>query len=448
MLYLSIAIGAVVLLLVAVSVLFRTVVPADKVHIVQYTKSSVAYGQNLSAGNVYMDFPSWVPIIGVETRVLPVSNFTISLANYEAYDKGKVPFGVDVKAFFRIANPQVAAQRIESMTDLEEQMGDILKGAIRSILASAEIIEIMEQRNEFGELFSKEVEEQLGQWGVESVKNIELMDIRDSDGTSVISDIMEKKKSAIEKESRIEVAENKKLAEIKEIEAEREAEIARQKALEEVGTRTAQKDKQVGIANELAQQEIKEQAKITAEREMEVKRVEEVKQAEINKDVQVVKAQEEAQASIERAHGDSVSAKTRAEGEKDAQLLKAQGEYEIGSKQAMVIREKEIAKVAGDIELAESIAESQEYMDYLKGIEAIKAGQQIGVEQAKALENADLKLISTGSDASAEGLLGMLDSSTGGRVGGMLSALKESSPELMDKITGLIGNKVATKSDE
>ena len=68
----------------------------------------------------------------------------------------------------------------------------------------------MQGRSQFGEQFTKEVEAQLKNWGVSTVKNIELMDIRDSNSSHVIKNIMEKKKSLIEMQSRIEVAENLK----------------------------------------------------------------------------------------------------------------------------------------------------------------------------------------------------------------------------------------------
>lgn len=75
--------------------------------------------------------------------------------------------------------------------------------------------------------------EQLSNWGVNTVKNIELMDIRDAKESSVIHNILAKKKSAIEMESRLVVAE---------------------------------KEKTVGIATQLAKQEIIEQERTTKEK--------------------------------------------------------------------------------------------------------------------------------------------------------------------------------------
>lgn len=119
------------------------------------------------------------------------------------------------------------------------------------------------------------------------------MDIRDSSGSDVISNIMAKKKSEIEMDSRQTVAENKKKANIAEIEAERQTDLSEQEAQEQVGKRTAEKDKTVGISIQKAQQDIKTEAKITAEKDMAVKKVNDVKTAEILKEVTVVAAQQD-----------------------------------------------------------------------------------------------------------------------------------------------------------
>ena len=166
----------------------------------------------------------------------------MNLTAYEAYDIGRVPFVVDVVAFFRISDTNVAASRISTYEELLDQLKFIMQGAVRSILASNEIESIMQSRATFGEAFTKEVAEQLKHWGVEPVKNMELMDIRDSKDTNVIKNIMKKKESKIDMESRTAVAKNQQDANIAEIEAQRETELKKQLAQETVGLRTAEKD--------------------------------------------------------------------------------------------------------------------------------------------------------------------------------------------------------------
>ena len=209
----------VVLVVIITAMLFRRVVATNEVHIIQSAKNTTSFGKDTGNGNTYYEWPSWLPIIGVTKIVLPVSVFDINLNGYEAYDKGRVPFIVDITAFFRIKDSNVAAQRVSSFSELIEQLRAIIQGSVRTILSSHEIEDIMHSRSTFGDSFTKEVREQLASWGVETVKNLELMDIRDSQDSNVIRNIMEKKKSLIEMQSRVEVAENIKNAEIAEINA-------------------------------------------------------------------------------------------------------------------------------------------------------------------------------------------------------------------------------------
>ena len=104
-----VALGVLLVLVVILAIAFRTVVETNSVHIVQSKKKTTSYGTGQAAGNVYYRWPSWVPVIGITRIKLPVSNFDLSLKDYEAYDKDRVPFMVDVTAFFRISKTDLAA---------------------------------------------------------------------------------------------------------------------------------------------------------------------------------------------------------------------------------------------------------------------------------------------------------------------------------------------------
>lgn len=153
----------IVALTIFVSMLYRVVVSTNMVHIVQSSSKTTPYGTGLDSGNVYYRWPSWIPKLGVTVIKLPVSNFDRSLKGYEAYDKDRVPFMVDVTAFFRIADTARAAQRVASMVDLDEQLDLIVQGAVRKVLASDVIDKIMLERAQFGDLFTNEVTEQLAE---------------------------------------------------------------------------------------------------------------------------------------------------------------------------------------------------------------------------------------------------------------------------------------------
>lgn len=406
----------------------RRVVATNEVHIVQSTKLTKSYGKDTEHGNTYYEWPSWIPILGISKITLPVSVFDLDLNEYEAYDQGRLPFVVDIKSFFRITDSNVAAQRVASFNELQEQLKAIVQGAVRTILASSDIESIMQGRSVYGEQFTKEVSEQLSNWGVNTVKNIELMDIRDSRESHVIQNIMAKKKSAIEMESRTVVAENMRKAKTAEIEAQREVDMQSQQALETVGRRTAEKEKAVGIANELAHQEITEQQRTTKEKQMAVIKVAEVKQAEITKEVTIVQALQQKETSVIRAEGEKQQTVLIAEGKLEEQKRFSEGITVTGAAEAEARKLMELAPVQAQIALAQEIGDNKGYQEYLVTIRQVEANEKIGVEQAQALKAADIKIISnTGEPVSGLTNVMELFSAKGGtHMSGMFEALAQS----------------------
>jgi flotillin len=421
------SVSAFVLFIFYVLVSLRRVVPTNEVHIVQSSKKTTSYGKDTGHGNTYYEWPAWLPVFGVTKNILPVSNFDVDLLSYEAYDIGRLPFVVDVKAFFRISDSNVAAQRVSSFKEMHDQLKAIVQGAVRTILASSEIEEIMQGRSKFGDMFTKEVNGQLSHWGVTAVKNIELMDIRDAKDSHVIRNIMDKKKSHIEMESRTEVAKNKRIAEIAEIEAKKEVDLQQQSAKQSVGLRTVETQREVQVSEQTAIQAIKEQEKLTKEKEMSVLKVQEVRKAEIDKEVQVVKAQQNRETVVINADG-QLEAKR-----KESEAITLEGEAKANAEKAM-----QLAPVQAQITLAKEIGSNAEYQKYLITIKQVEASQAIGVEQAKALEKADIKIISnSGNPVSGVSTVRDLFSSSGGtQIGAMLEGVAQTDvgKDLLNKV--------------
>lgn len=419
--------AVVVALLAAWVFTLRRVVNTNEVHIVQSSKNTVSYGKDQPNGNTYYQWPSWIPVIGIQVIKLPVSVFSLRLKDYEAYDNGRLPFVLDLEAFFRIDNSNVAAQRVAGYQELNQQLLSILQGAARTILASKTIEEIMQGRSEFGDAFTKEVNEQLKAWGVTTVKNIELMDIRDSKDSQVIQNIMDKKKSEIEKESRIAVADNMRAAQNAEIDAQREVELNKQTAQQQVGIRTAEKEREVGIAKEKALQQVKQEQKVTTEKAMEVARVEQVKSAEIVKDVNIVKAEEVKRTEVINAEGQKQKTVLIAEGKLEAEKREAEAILVKGQSEAEAEKLLQLAPVEAQIVLAKEIGENKSYQQYLVTIRQVEASEAIGKAQAVALQDANIKVIANGGTV-GEGVdsIGKLFSSTGGQaIGAMLEGIAQ-----------------------
>lgn len=409
--------------------LLRRIVETNEVHIVQSRGMTKSYGSGSGNGNVYYEWPTWIPVLGVTKTVLPISVFKLELDSYDAYDKDRLPFEIDLVAFFRVSQSDIAAQRVSSIDELHEQLHFILQGAARTTLASYDINQIMIERSKFGDHFTLEVKEQLKQWGVETVKNIELMDIRDVGDSKVVHNIMAKTKSFIEMQSRTEVASNMQKAEVAEIEAKRTVEVEKQNATQVVGLRQAERETKVGIATQQAFQAVKEQERLTKEKEMAVLSVAQVKQAEIDKDVNILKAEQEKETTILIADGTLESKKRESQG------ITIRGKAIADAETAM-----QLAPVTAQITLAKEIGENTGYQEYLVTIKKVEASQAIGIEQAKALEKANIKIIANTGDP-VEGVSKVMDlfSSKGGtNVAGMLEGLAQSDEgsKLLDAIKG------------
>ena len=464
------------LLLVRWVLNLRIVVPTSQVHVVQKAGETLLYGKAAQSeqnkvGNAYYNFPSWIPVLGVNVTVLDTGIFDRDLKDYEAYDKDRLPFMVDVKTFFRIKDFGVASVRVVDMKELKEQLDGIVQGAVRSLLAKEDLESIMSERNKYGKQFTEEVAPQLAQWGVETVKNIELMDIRDSRDSKVIQNIMAKKKSQIEMESRTTVAENSKKASQAEIEANKEVALKQQDAEREVGLRTAEVNQEVGIANEKQKQQVQEQAKVTAEKEMEVKRVQEVKAAEIEKQAAEIDANKNkevitinAEANVVRTEADKKVAILNAEANQQQTILNAEAQKQQitlkaeadlvtatneakgteakGKAQALAQELAKKASVQDQVTLAKEVGENKPYQDFLIQQKQIEVQgdvmKAVGVAQAQNLSRADVKIFANAASVS-EGVgkaASIFNPGTAFDIASMLEAFKSTpmGAEIADKI--------------
>lgn len=449
----------------------RRIVPTNVVHIVQRGQKTTSYGVG-KGSNVYYKFPTWVPALGVEVRELPVSNFEIALEEYSAYDQDRVPFVVDVMAFMRIDDTNVAATRVSSFHELSEQLTFIVQGAVRSILAKSKLEEIMEERPKFSEAFTNAVSDDLKGWGVAHVKGIELMDVRDERGTTVIQSIMAKRISGIDMESRTEVAINNKTAQQAELEARKEVALtaadtekisgeAEARSRQAIGIADAEAAKKTGIAKQEAISDIAKAEALAKEQEMDVIKVAEIRQADIDKATVIINT-EQAKREIEiLAEADQFKIELDATAAlnakiKEADAIKAVGVAEADVISAQGIAQAEAEKLSGlanvtpQITLAQEIGDNEGYQEYLTKVKEIDVSgevQKIQYESlASALNGADLKLLVNSGDVhSGLGKFSDILSAKGGsQMNGLLESLKQT-PE-GSKLLEFVNN--LTASDE
>jgi len=445
----------------------RRIVPTNVVHIVQRSSKTVSYGVG-KGSNVYYEFPKWLPKYGVEVRELPVSNFGVDLPKYSAYDKDRVPFEVDVKAFFHIADTNKAAEKVASFQDLLLQLNNVVQGAVRSILAKSKLEQIMEERSMFGQLFTDAVKEDLKSWGVEPIKSIELMDVRDAQGSEVIHQIMAKRISAIDMESRTEVAKNTKSAEQAELEARKEVALtaaeterisgeAQAKSVQAIGIAQAESVKNRGIAEQTSLSEIAKAEKLTAEQKMEVVKVNQIRQAEIDKENAIINTEQKKRQTEIEAEANKFKIETDAKAQLEAKKKEAEAIKSVGEAQAEVIKAKglseaeakkqmELANVTAQTTLAKEIGENESYQNYLIKIREVEITGEVNKVQyqslATALNGADLKLLVNSGDVhSGLGKFSDILSSKGGAAtNGLFESLKQTTEgagllALLDRFT-------------
>lgn len=393
--------GFLAFVAVLVPMMWRRIVPTNEVHILQTNKETISYGKDSGNGNTYYEVPSWIPKLGVSRIKLDVSIFDINLTKYEAFDKGRLPFLVNVTSFFRITDSNQAAKSVSSEEDFKKQLKSIVEGSVRSVLAAYDIETIMADRSVFGEHFTKEVSEQLKNWGISAVKNIELMNIEDAPGSNVIANIMEKKKSQIDMESRTTVAGNKQKAQEAEIEATRKVQVKQQEANQEVGLKTIASKQSVALSQQEMDQKVKEKEKETKEKEMNVLQVEYVRTAEINKAATIVKSEQEKATAILQAEAKFEVQKRQAEGELVLKLKESEGITAEGTARAEAEKAMQLAPVSAQITLAKEIGGNEAYQTYLLSVRKIEATQAVGIEQAKALGAADIKIINSNGGGGA-----------------------------------------------
>jgi flotillin len=127
-----------------------------------------------------------------------------------------------------------------------------------------------------------------------------------------------------------------------------------------------------------------------------------------------------------------------AEGTLEAKRREAEAIALEGNARAEAEKALQLAPVQAQITLAKEIGSNKEYQEYLVTVRKVEAAQAVGIEQAKALSNADVKVISN-SGSPSEGLTGVMDlfSSKGGtQVASMLEALSntEQGAAMLNKV--------------
>jgi len=350
------------------------VVPVNEAHIriLQNSKMIFSSRQGRSA--------YWVIPFITKLHKLPLCNLAIPVNDIKLNDKNMAKFVSDIMCFININNLDLAVERL-ILTDTEKELGfdfvklsedlrAIMESVGRTVTTKQTILDIYMNRSLLDQAITKEVEVVFPKWGIELV-DLELKDIKDAPGSTIIADIERKVAAEIRRDAEIRVATTTK-----------EAELIKAEAEETYRKRQIEKDKQIGMADQFKNQEI-----ATKEAEANAQKIEAMRKLEVG------------QAEIEKQKMEQL-----AMGQKLKYTIEAEGQanqiQNVGKAEANIIQIKKEADAAGTLKLAEAL---KEYNDVAINVKILDIQKDIMIAKfnalAQAIQKADVKWIMSGTNA-------------------------------------------------
>lgn len=349
------------------------IVPVNETHIRILKNSKNVFSSRLGKSAYW-----FIPFI-TKIHKLPLCNLAIPVNDIKLNDKNMAKFVCDIMCFINIDNIDLAVERLilTSVHDLgfdfvklSEDLRAIMESVGRTVTTKQSILDIYMNRQLLDQAITKEVQEVFPKWGIALV-DLELKDIKDVAGSTIISDIERKVAAEIRRDADIRVAVTTKEAELAKAEAE---EIYRKRQIE--------KDKQIGMAEQSKNQEIADKEKEANTTKIEAMRKLQVGTAEIEK-----------QKMEQLAMGQKLKSTIEAEGQGNQIST-------VGKAEADIIRIKKEADAAGTLKLAEALKEFNEVAIQVKILDIQK---EIMIAKftalAQAVQKADMKWIISGANA-------------------------------------------------
>lgn len=414
---------SIVVALVAFGIFFLStykVIGSNEAHVVVIMGSgrkiySPVAGEGVKAQTAYF----FIPFL-MKRYIMPLTNVKLDIQDIQLNDMEMAPFECDVVTWLHIKDPVKAAERLDFSTNvfgtLHQDLIAIVQAIARASSMKQEILDIMRDRKTFSQGVSSEVDVVLKEWGVELV-NLEVNDIRDTEGSNVIHNYEEVRKATVASAARIQVSlrnreaiqkeqENNQLAAVATADADRvsqEAGIARDKA---VGVATQEKESTVAIAEAETNQRKVDAYNVTT--------------------VGTAKVQREAAITVAEGEGEAI----RIKGEKDANVVALKGKA-----QAEAIEATGLAEAKAKDAMAEAL---KKFNDAGISLEQIRANVEIQGAFAQAYSaiagNADIKIVTGGEGGNILGL--PMNAKTGADLGQMVEAFGG-----LDAIKGLLTKK-------
>ena len=378
--------------------MYRIVPPSEAHYVTSVGKTFVASPDDTIRGTTGSRWYFLIPLI----RTVRIMDLKIKelVFTQETYEKDQARYNVKVSTKYRITDVRKAAETFTNTEELEKQLFEVVAASVRAVTVKFEVTEARANKQKMAQEVEKEMIGDLGQWGLRLI-SFQLVDFQDTSDSKIISDISKRREVEIQATTRERNAEKIKQARIKEAEAEEKSRY-----------REIEKDEVVAKREQEKAQNVFEREKLAQEEHFKVIQVQVVKQAEIDKEKAIVEANQSKETEV------ILKEKKQLEGQGDR--LRAE---EVAKGEAAPIREKGFAEADAKEKLQDALNKFED-----KAIRALVAEQivekdkVIGIEAAKALKEADLKVFA--GDGSKEAF----------DLGKMLAAVGVSNPGAMDSL--------------
>ena len=381
----GIIIGGTLLAIFLILASLYRVVPANEAHVIIQAGKTTVYTSNPKISengkSAYFKIPEWFFLFGLGMKIhkIPLDILPVHVTDFLAFDKDRARFVCDIIAYVTAKDPITAAMRFSgNVATLKEQVSKVVQATTRDATTKQTIREIINNRQGVIQEINVPLKDALTEWGLD-LNDIELIEFKDpipgkddeEEASHVIADISSIIEEEINSEARQKNAEQKKEARLKEALAEETAKI-----------REIEKEEEIGKREEQKLQLIAKEAKKAKEEQLEVTKVEQVKNAQIQKEKQIVIAKQDKE--VEAIN----KAKKRLEGE--GTRLQQQEEAK-GA--AAPIREKGLAEAEAKEKLQAALNKFKpEAIQALIAEKVVEMQEKVGVEGAKALTHADMKV--------------------------------------------------------
>lgn len=369
---------------------FYTIVPPSEAHVVvgRSGKFIASSDSTMSGRRDYYAIPAGIPFIGRRRRILDITIQEIQITKLETIEKNQARYLVDASLKYRIKDVMKASETFTDVMDLNGQLTDIIKAAIRAVTVKYDVTEARSQKQEMDDKIRIEMADDLEKWGLELV-NFQLGDFTDTKDSTIISDISKRREVEIHTTTREQNADKLKNARIKEAAADQEARIIE-----------IQKDKTVAEKEQNKTRDIAEQEKLTQEKMLDVIRTKTIKQAEIDKEKAGVAAEQAKQVAIINANKEKEVTeieKQKASINRDKMQLEGEGIRLKAQEQAIAdaapMLEKLKAEAEGKSLLQVALSKYDE--SALKALTAeaiVAANKDVGIATATALQSARITM--------------------------------------------------------